>query len=60
MTNANGMHGWSKSASLCVGWDAGGESDVGGRAVLPETKRRDGQGPRVVDVTWVTMGSVWH
>jgi hypothetical protein len=42
MTSAKGMQGWSKSASLWVGWDAGGESDVGGRAVLPETKRREG------------------
>lgn len=57
MTSANGMDGWSKSASVCVGCEAGGESAVGGRAVLPETKRREGKGPRVVDVTWATMGS---
>lgn len=57
MTSAKGMLGWPKSASVWVGWEAGGESGVGGRAVLPEMKRRDGYGPRVVDVTWVTMGS---
>jgi hypothetical protein len=57
ITRAKGMQGWSKSASLCVGWDAGGEVEVGGRAVFPEMKRRDGMGPRVVDVTWVMMGS---
>ena len=51
MTSAKGMVGWSKSASLCVGCDAGGESLVGGSAVLPDMKRREGQGPRVVDVT---------
>lgn len=59
MTSAKGMEGWSKSASVCVGWDAGGESKVGGRAVLPEMKRREGWGPRVVDVTCVMMGSGW-
>lgn len=42
MTNAKGMHGWSKSASLWVGCDAGGESGVGGRAVFPEMKRSEG------------------
>ena len=51
MTSAKGMQGWSKSASLCVGCDAGGESKAGGRAVLPEIKRRDGCGPSIVDVT---------
>lgn len=30
---------------------------MGGRAVFPDTKRRDGLGPRAVDVTCVTMES---
>ena len=40
-----------------MGCDAAGASVVGGKAVLPEMKRRDGFGPRSVDVTCVTMGS---
>jgi hypothetical protein len=57
MTRAKGTEGWSKSASLCVGCEAGAESAVGGRAVLPDIKRRKGWGPSAVDVTWVMMGS---
>lgn len=58
MTKANGIWGWSKSASLCVGCDAGGEVGVGGSAVFPEMKRKWGCGPRAVDVICVTMGSM--
>jgi hypothetical protein len=57
MTMAKGMLGWSKSASLWVGWLAGGDVGVGGSAVLPLMKRREGRGPRTVEVIWVTMGS---
>lgn len=57
MTRAKGMVGWLKSASLWVGWDSGGVVAVTGRAVLPDMKRREGWAPRVVDVTWVTIGS---
>jgi hypothetical protein len=31
---------------------------VGGSAVFPEMKRREGEGPRCVEVSWVTMGSL--
>jgi hypothetical protein len=57
MTRANGIEGWSKSASVWVGCEAGGDDSVGGRAVLPDTKRRDGLGPSAVEVIWVTIGS---
>jgi hypothetical protein len=64
ITIAKGISGCSKSASLCVGWEAGGESSVGGSAVLPEMKRNDGLGPSTVDVICVTIGSkmrqVWE
>ena len=57
MTRANGIEGWSKSASLWVGCDAGGDVAVGGRAVLPDKKRSAGLGPSAVEVIWVTIGS---
>jgi len=41
-----------------VGCAAGGEDSVGGSAVLPDTKLILGNGPRVVEVTCVTIGSV--
>lgn len=56
-TSANGIEGWSKSASLWVGCDTGGDASVGGRAVFPDTKRKEGFGPSAVDVTWMTIGS---
>jgi hypothetical protein len=40
-----------------VGWLAGGEVGVGGRAVLPDTNLSEGRGPRTVEVIWVTIGS---
>lgn len=57
MTIAKGMLGWSKSESVWVGWLAGGEVGVGGRAVLPDTNLSEGRGPRTVEVIWVTIGS---
>jgi hypothetical protein len=50
MTIAKGILGWSKSASLWVGWLAGGEVEVGGRAVLPDINLSEGRGPRTVEV----------
>ena len=56
-TRAKGIEGWSKSASLWIGCEAGGDDAVGGSAVLPEMKRNEGLGPSVVEVTCVTIGS---
>lgn len=52
-TRANGLMGWLKSASECTGCDWGGDSLVGGSAVLPETNDNRGLGPRTELVTWV-------
>ena len=56
-TSAKGIGRWSKSASLWVGCEVGGESEVGGKAVLPDMKRNTGLVPRHADVTCVTIGS---
>jgi hypothetical protein len=40
-----------------VGCEVGGESVVGGRAVLPDINLSTGLGPRHADVTCVTIGS---
>ena len=54
-TNANGQSGCLMSASEWVGWDWGGESALGERAVFPETNDSLGLGPRTADVTCIAM-----
>ena len=56
-TRAKGRSRWSKGASVWASWAVGDEVVVGGSAVLPEIKETRGKGPRVVEVTWVTIGS---